>query len=133
MPHITPRSNIHMQPQINDHPKSIARVNPSRTRLISQRKQRVTHQQKRLDSSDITIIKRSPQQIPNPIAELPASSANIGRDFAELEAWAELCCAEVDGIQQDAGEVGTAGSHVPHEGRAVGDHEGVVLAVPVEV
>lgn len=122
-----------MQPQINNHPKSIPSINPSRTRLIAQRKQRVTHQQERLNRSDVTIIKRPPQQITHSIPELPASSADIGRDLTELEARAELCCAEVDGVQQDAGEVGAAGSHVPHEGRAVGDHEGVVLSVPVEV
>lgn len=133
MPQITPRSDIHMKPQIYDHTESVASINPSSTRLITQRKQRVTHQQERLDSSDITIIKRSPQQITDSISELPASSADIGRYFAELKARAELCCAKVDGVQQDAGEVGATGSHVPHEGWAVGDHEGVMLSIPVEV
>lgn len=122
-----------MEAQVNDHTKRIASINPSSTRLISQSKEGIAHQQERLDSRDVTVIERSPEQIADPISELPAGSADIGGYFAELEAWTELGCAEVDGVQQNAGEVWATGSHISHEGWTICNHEGVVLSVPVEI
>lgn len=39
MPQITPRSDIHVKSQVDDHTERIARIDPSGTRLIAQRKE----------------------------------------------------------------------------------------------
>lgn len=122
-----------MKPKIYDHPESITSIDPSSARLITQSKERVAHKKQSLNGRDVAVIKRSTEQIADTISELPTCSPDIGGHFAKFEARAELRGSKVDGVQQDAREVGTTRCHVSHEGRTICDHKRMVLSVPVEI
>ena len=88
-----------MKSKVYDHPESIAGIYPCSTGLITQSEKRVAHKQQSLYSRDIAVVKCSAKQITYAVSELPASSPDIGRDFAKLKPRTELGRSEIDGIQ----------------------------------
>lgn len=121
-----------MHPQINNHPKRQPRIQPRRTPLIPQRKKRIRHNKQRLNCRNITPIQRAPKQLPYPLPEPPPRGPHVVRVLPDVVPRAEFCGTEEDCVEEEFGEVGAGAGHVAHEGGAVGDVEGVVLAVPVE-
>lgn len=124
--------SIHVHPQIDNHPKRQARVQPGGAPLVTQRKEGVCHDQQGLDGRDLAAVEGASQQVAHALPELPAGGAHIVVVAADLAAWAELGGAKVDGVEKYLGEVRAGAGHVPHESRPVRDTERVVLPVPVE-
>jgi hypothetical protein len=99
MSKVASRRHINMKSQINDHPESIAGIDPRSTRFVAQSKKRVAHKQQSLYSRNIAVIERSSKQITHTVSKLPASSPDIRRHFAKLKPRAELRGSEIDGVQ----------------------------------